>query len=125
MAGVDGTEDRKGSDMQAAYFDHNSWLWMQEPWHKGIVFMLCILFVISLGFVFIKESRKPEMKDSTALIRRALDAAGYNHEPATPEALRNCFADYIDAGIWNNLELEDIDDLSIAEMSWGLIRLKG
>ncbi|AIQ15261.1 hypothetical protein [Paenibacillus durus] len=111
--------------MQAAYFDHNFWLWMKEsPWHMGIIVTLCILLVVSMALVFIEE-RTPKMKDYTALIRRALDAAGYTHEPATPEALRNCFADYIDAGVWINLELEDMDELTIADMARGLIRLKG
>lgn len=62
------------------------------------------------------------MMDETALIRSALNLAGYNHEPATPEALRGCFADYIDAGVWINLELGDKDELTIADMARGLIR---
>lgn len=40
-------------------------------------------------------------------IREALDAAGYYHEPATDNALRECFLDYVDAGIWRDLDLND------------------
>lgn len=62
------------------------------------------------------------MTDETVLIRRALVACGYHESPSTPEALRDCLYDYVDAGVFRNLESEDIDDLTVAEMAWGLIR---
>lgn len=40
-------------------------------------------------------------------IREALDAAGYDQEPATDDALRECFLDYAAAGYWRDLTLED------------------
>jgi len=55
------------------------------------------------------------------LIRRALDAAGYHHEQTTMENLVSCFSDYVDAGVWSNLTLEDIEDLSMLDMARGLI----
>lgn len=64
------------------------------------------------------------MTDERSQIRRALDAAGYLYDEPTPEALRECFADYVDAGVWGNLSLEDIDSLSIADMSNAIIRIR-
>lgn len=40
-------------------------------------------------------------------IRSALDTAGYTHEPATEEALKACFLDYVAAGYFADLDLED------------------
>lgn len=57
-------------------------------------------------------------------IRRALDAAGYSYDEPTPEALRECFADYVDAGVWGDLSLEDIESLSVAEMSKAIIGIR-
>ena len=59
------------------------------------------------------------------MIRSALDAAGYSYEGVpTDEDLRECFTDYVDAGIWKDLSLDDIDGLSIADMAQALIRLR-
>lgn len=55
------------------------------------------------------------------LIRKALDAAGYDHQEATEENLRDCFEDYVVAGVWHDVDREDIDDLTIEEMANGLI----
>jgi hypothetical protein len=44
-------------------------------------------------------------------LRQALDAAGYNHEPATEEAVRSCFLDFVYSGYWYNLNYDD-DDLN-------------
>lgn len=56
------------------------------------------------------------------LIRRALDACGYQESPATPEALASCLYDFADAGVFRNLGPEDVEDLTVDEMAWGLIR---
>jgi hypothetical protein len=56
------------------------------------------------------------------LIKRALDKAGYDCDP-TEKNLRECFTDYVNAGCWSNLEMEDIEDLTIKQMCIGLIRL--
>ena len=40
------------------------------------------------------------------LIKQALAVAGYDVEP-TVDALRECFADYVDSGAWSNLHLVD------------------
>lgn len=58
----------------------------------------------------------------TALIRRALDAAGYHDSPATPEALASCLYDYADAGVFRNLDSEEVEELTVEEMAYGLIR---
>lgn len=55
-------------------------------------------------------------------IKSALSAAGYVDMEPTEENLRECFADYVDCGVWRDLELEDIESLSIADMCRGLIR---
>lgn len=60
----------------------------------------------------------------TDLIRRALDKSGYDHESATPESLKSCFEDYVDAGVWGDLELQDIEGLSISDMSRALINIR-
>jgi len=39
-------------------------------------------------------------------IQRALDHAGYNSEP-TPENLTSCFLDYVDAGVWRNMDYDE------------------
>lgn len=58
-------------------------------------------------------------------IRRALDAAGYTYDgDPTEEQLRECFGDYVDAGIWSDLSLNDIEGLSVAEMCKALIRIR-
>lgn len=38
------------------------------------------------------------------MIREALDAAGYDHAPATLDALRECFMDYAAAGYFRDLD---------------------
>lgn len=60
--------------------------------------------------------------NQTALIRRALDVAGYRDSPATPEALASCLYDYADAGVFRNLDREEVEDLEVEEMAYGLIR---
>ncbi len=64
------------------------------------------------------------IKTDLLMIRRALDAAGYNEEPATEGALRSCFRDYVDCGAWNNVELDDIDEYSIKDICRNFIRLE-
>lgn len=41
------------------------------------------------------------------LIKLALDAAGYEYDEPTPERLRECFLDYVGAGYFRNLDLDD------------------
>jgi len=53
-------------------------------------------------------------------IRQALDAAGYSHMPATPENLKACFMDYVTAGYWSNLTVDDIEGISIGGMCQAL-----
>jgi hypothetical protein len=61
---------------------------------------------------------------SQYLYAKTLDVAGYGHEDPTEENVRNCFADYVDAGIWRNLNLEDCEEITTADMCAALIRLK-
>lgn len=62
------------------------------------------------------------------MLRLALDVAGYDHEEATPESVERCFLDYVDAGYWLNLTLEDaesdIEDgiITLDDMCRALIR---
>lgn len=57
-----------------------------------------------------------------SLYRAALDAAGYCHLDATDQNVRDCFIDYVDAGVFSNLSIEDVDDLTLQEMAAGLIK---
>lgn len=57
-------------------------------------------------------------------IRQALDKAGYYHAEATEENLKSCFMDYADQGYWSNLDMDDIEELSLDQMVHGLLRLK-
>lgn len=59
-----------------------------------------------------------------SMIRRALDAAGYSHEQPTRENLVNCFSDYVDAGVWADLTLEDIEGLSVSDMCRALNHIR-
>ena len=64
----------------------------------------------------------------TNKIIKALDNAGYEGEP-NEYNLIECFRDYVDAGIWSNLDLEEVDDmiaaneLSVNQMCNALIRI--
>jgi hypothetical protein len=58
----------------------------------------------------------------TDLFRLALDAAGYYDNEATEQNVRDCLLDYIDAGVFRNLDSEDVDDLTPQEMASGLIK---
>jgi predicted transport protein len=74
-----------------------------------------------------KENRRIWLKTGVEkmqgdLIRKALDAAGYHHSPATEQALLECFKDYVDAGYWSNLDSEDVEDLTVTEMCRGLMK---
>lgn len=55
--------------------------------------------------------------------RRVLDAAGYHHVPATEKNVRECFMDYVDAGYWSNLHLDDVDEITTEEMCRALLKL--
>jgi hypothetical protein len=52
----------------------------------------------------------------TPMYRIVLDEAGYFHTPATEQVVRDCFADYVDAGHWSNLDSDDIEDFSTEEI---------
>lgn len=67
----------------------------------------------------VEEEKKNEL---TLLIRRALDACGYQESLATPEELASCLYDFADAGVFSNLGREEVEDLTVEEMAWGLIR---
>lgn len=59
----------------------------------------------------------------TELIQKALIKAGYDVEP-TEENLRECFGDYADCGVWSNIELEDVKEITITEMCKELLSLR-
>lgn len=53
--------------------------------------------------------------------RIVLDEAGYYDSPATEEAVREMFADYVDGGYWSNVDTDDVEDYSTQEIcSWFL-----
>lgn len=56
------------------------------------------------------------------LIRKTLDHCGYNEEEATEENLANCFLDYVDSGIFGNLDYEEAkQDIEDGEISFKMI----
>lgn len=58
----------------------------------------------------------------TPYYRHVLDAAGYDHADPTEENVRSCFLDYVAAGYWENVSLEDVDDITLDEMCLNLLR---
>lgn len=57
----------------------------------------------------------------TTLIRQALTAAGYD-DPPTEHNLRQCFADYVDAGVFADVSLDECDEIPTERMCRALIR---
>lgn len=57
-----------------------------------------------------------------AIYRIVLDTAGYTDKPATEEAVRDMFADYVDAGYFSNLFPEDVDGISTQEICHWFLR---
>lgn len=61
------------------------------------------------------------------LIVKALELAGYAVQP-TVENLRQCFLDYVDSGVWHNLDLQQAQDeiahgeIGVKQMAKALIR---
>lgn len=45
------------------------------------------------------------------LFRKTLDHCGYEEEPPTEEAVKNCFMDYALSGVFGNLDQEEINDI--------------
>lgn len=60
----------------------------------------------------------------TDYISRALKAAGYDSEP-TEANLIECFKDFVDSRAWIDIEPEDVYDLTVKEMCYGLMNLGG
>jgi hypothetical protein len=60
------------------------------------------------------------MKD---LIKRALANAGYDDCEPTESSIIECFTDYVDAGIWRDIEMDDVEDITVNQMCRALIRL--
>lgn len=57
------------------------------------------------------------------LIKRALDNAGYQDCEINENNLVECFTDYVDSGVWRDIEMEDVEDLTVDQMCKALIRL--
>lgn len=57
-------------------------------------------------------------------IQRALQHAGYGHCEPTPDSLTECFLDFVEAGIWRDLDLEEAEGLPLDDMIRALERLK-
>lgn len=45
------------------------------------------------------------------LLRKTLDHCGYNEEAATPENVVKCFYDYVDSGVFRNIDLDEARDI--------------
>lgn len=58
----------------------------------------------------------------TPYYREVLDAAGYTHAEPTEENVRCCFIDYVAAGYFQNVSLDDLDDITLDEMCLNLLR---
>lgn len=77
--------------------------------------------------VVVKEASDTNNTKQTNHINKALTLAGYECEP-TESNLIECFKDYVDAGIWSNLDLDEVDDmiadneLTVIHMCNALIR---
>jgi hypothetical protein len=77
--------------------------------------------------VEVKEVLNTNNVQLTNNIIKALDYAGYDCEP-TEYNLIECFRDYVDSGIWSNLDLEEADDmiasneLTVKQMCNAIIR---
>lgn len=56
------------------------------------------------------------------LYRRALDRAGYTHAEADQESVKECFGDYVAAGYWSNLDLDDLEGITVLEMCEALLK---
>lgn len=54
--------------------------------------------------------------------RKVLDAAGYHHAEPTEQNVRSCFADYVDAGVWRDIDMDDIEDITIDQMCFNLLK---
>ena len=60
------------------------------------------------------------------LIRKALDAAGYDHAEATEQNLRDCAKDYADAGVWRDVEEpSELDTVPVDRLARRLLRYCG
>jgi hypothetical protein len=35
-----------------------------------------------------------------------------------------CFEDYVNSGIWENISMEDVEELTVTEMCLGLLKLR-
>lgn len=64
------------------------------------------------------------MEEKDSIIRQALDRSGYGHVHESEEALIECFKDYVDSGIWQDLTLDDINDITIEEMCRALMNIR-
>lgn len=53
--------------------------------------------------------------------RLTLDVCGYTDSPPTEEAVRECFVDYVAAGYFENLEMDDVNELEITAICRNLI----
>lgn len=63
------------------------------------------------------------VEEGNSKIRRALDRAGYTHVDDTEENLIQCFMDYVDSGIWQDLTMDDIEGITLDEMCQALLKL--
>lgn len=61
---------------------------------------------------------------STAMIRKVFREIGYVDVESTVENLTAAFKDFVDQGVWSNLELDDVEDLTPLEMANGLLNLR-
>jgi hypothetical protein len=65
------------------------------------------------------------IKEMNILYLRALKAVNYelDFDWTLEMNLRNCFIDFFVSGQWNNLEDEDLEDISTDDMAKALLRI--
>jgi hypothetical protein len=65
------------------------------------------------------------IKEMNILYLRALKAVNYelDFDWTLEMNLRNCFIDFFVSGTWNNLDKEDLDDISTDDMAKALLRI--
>lgn len=65
------------------------------------------------------------MGHKETIYRRVLEIAGYGHEEPTEESVRECFRDYVAAGYWRDLNLEDVQEITTLEICQAFCKMKG
>lgn len=59
------------------------------------------------------------------MIKSTLDKAGYGFMEPTEENLRECFSDYVDCGVWADIDFtEDLNEFSVKNICHNILKLR-